>query len=619
MKICKVTFATCMDRLGNLISYDDLKKEGQNEGIYIFAADNGVTSADSEKELAAAFEENPTAVMVYADEGYPDMEGWYKPDFSPDTLNSFFYIGNIFALKSETLQKVYTSDISLYEAVIAASKLESVDIRRDIVHLPKVLYTNSSCDEKKSLPGIDIKFNWEVSLKPENELVSIIIPSKDNSTVLKKCLDTLFQYTRYENYEVIVVDNGSSESERLCISGMSQRDFTYVYDRFDFNFSKMCNIGAKKAKGTHLLFLNDDIEIIDENWLGNMLSSSMQTQTGAVGAKLYYPKNKNSDSYLIQHVGITNMGIGPAHKLCGMEDKGNLYHGHNIANYNMLAVTGACMMIKRELFERMGGFDEELAVAYNDVELCFRLYKAGYYNVVRNDAVLIHHESLSRGEDTSPEKKRRLIHEKHKLYEKHPEFRAKDPFYSPNLVQWKWDCKYNDGYLYDYDKKTEPVKLDEAGIKALPVEHTDKYVKKLLGENRPMLNIDGIDYIDSIENMYDRDLVLVRGWSVLRERNNDSSACEKWLLLKSVENEEVIYRLKIYPKQREDVAGLFETESQKSSRTKNAANSGINVIFETEDIPRGSYYIGVLIKNNRRYYKKWSTEIVDTRGKMDGQ
>ena len=145
------------------------------------------------------------------------------------------------------------------------------------------------------------------------------------------------------------------------------------------------------------------------------------------------------------------MAIGPAHKLGGLVDQGNLYHGHNLADYDMLAVTAACMLMKKSVFEETGGFDEELAIAYNDVELCFRLYEAGLFQVQANRAVLIHHESLSRGQDTSPEKQKRLAGEKRRLYEKHPALEGNDPFYSPNLVQWKKDVKYSVGYLYDFE------------------------------------------------------------------------------------------------------------------------------------------------------------------------
>ena len=261
-------------------------------------------------------------------------------------------------------------------------------------------------------------------------LVSIIIPSKDHAEILGRCLSSLAEYTRYPNYEVIVVDNGSSdvEKERLeklfeefnksCFQKEKQ-PLRFLYQKQPFNFSTMCNQGAQAAKGEYLLFLNDDIEVLctdkwkdiqqensypkqESDWLTCMMQLAILEHAGAVGAKLYYPKAEHEktfadcktlnqgealEAYKIQHIGIANMGIGPAHKLCGIADRGNLYHGVNLVNYNMLAVTAACLLIKKDKFVLVGGFDESLAVAYNDVELCFRFYQAGFYNILCNQEI----------------------------------------------------------------------------------------------------------------------------------------------------------------------------------------------------------------------------------------
>lgn len=594
-----ITFENCTDILENLASLELIN----DDCIYLFTNKCGKLAEKSEEEILNAFNCNSDAAVVYADEGYPNGEFWYKPDFSPDTLNSFFYIGNIFAIKGKFIRAAWSGKISLYEAVVKVTELVD-NPRKNIIHLNGILFENSNEAEVNKLYGLNMLSMSESKLvEIDDKLVSIVIPSKDNSEILTKCIESIKKYTTDVKYEILVVDNGSDDGEKKCISHMSlEYGFKYIYEKQDFNFSKMCNMGAEAAKGDYLLFLNDDIEIINEKWLYNMLLSAVKNHVGAVGAKLYYP------DYRIQHVGITNMGIGPAHKLCGSVDinnyQVNLYHGHNIANYNMIAVTGACLMVRHELFENIGGFDEGFPVAYNDVELCFRLYKAGLYNVVRNDAVLIHHESLSRGEDTSQEKKKRLINEKHKLYKKHPDMRAYDPFYSPNLVQWKWDSEYSGNLIFEYDRLVNPIKPETNEIKGFPKEHKNKYIKKLTGENLLMLNIDGTDYVDSVENMYDKNLVLIRGWAAIRERDNSDVSCKKWLLLKSASDEDNIYKLEIHPKPREDVAVLFD------DKTKNAINSGINVLFEEKAIPNGKYIIGVLF-DTKRHYIKWSTETID--------
>ena len=201
----------------------------------------------------------------------------------------------------------------------------------------------------------------------------------------------------------------------------------------------MCNIGAAHTDGDYILFLNDDIEIRGGEWLERLLGHCRLPHVGAVGCKLYYPGMKE-----IQHIGIVNYPFGPAHPFCENEDKGSvLYFGRNFLDYNYCAVTGACMMIERSKFDEAGRFDESLAVTYNDVELCFRLVEMGCYNVVRNDVALVHHESLSRGSDEDGEKRKRQIREMKHLYELHPQWKGRDPFYNYNLSQTRGNFTLN--------------------------------------------------------------------------------------------------------------------------------------------------------------------------------
>jgi hypothetical protein len=160
---------------------------------------------------------------------------------------------------------------------------------------------------------------------------------------------------------------------------------------------------------------------------------------GAVGAKLYYP-----DSTLIQHIGVISFTGGPVHSLCQHDDRVNYYFCRNKTEYNYSAVTAACLMVQTSKFWEVGGFDESFAVAYNDIDFCFKLTEKGYYNVSRMDAVLYHHESLSRGSDVlNPEKMKRLISEREHLYREHPQYIGKDPFYSPNLTMERADLSLN--------------------------------------------------------------------------------------------------------------------------------------------------------------------------------
>ena len=191
----------------------------------------------------------------------------------------------------------------------------------------------------------------------------------------------------------------------------------------------MCNIGADNAKGEYLLFLNDDIEIFQPDWLTRLVGQAMQPHTGAVGAKLFYP-----DSTEIQHGGIFNHYAGPGHIFLHQDDSVMNYFGMNRLEFNCISVTGACLVLKKILFDKVGGFDEEFPIAYNDVDLCFKISETGFYNVIRNDVVAYHHESASRGIDHIDESKNlRLSAERQALFFKHSSLSHRDPFLNDNL------------------------------------------------------------------------------------------------------------------------------------------------------------------------------------------
>lgn len=636
-QIHRLPFYSCMDSIGTTIG-DVQNMDVIAEGICLFFHRQGLVRQEAEYLIAKAFSEHPDAVLVYSDEDYfgtlkelYDIEDtsvseeirkgfieadnglfrgepWFKPDFSPDTLDSFFYIGNLFAIRGRDVLegiRMYGMEICLCDFV---RKLSHRCVRDrqgyGFVHIPDVLYTNNALETKNELAGwADGLTMTEKENRTDYGPVSIIIPSKDNEAVLRRCLETLTEYTKYANYELIIVDNGSTDENRLCITHLieeitKQKDckIQYVYDRMDFNFSRMCNIGAASAGGQYLLFLNDDIEILESNgnWLDEMLKYAVREHVGAVGAKLYYPlENQTSNTcYKIQHVGITNMAIGPAHKLGGLEDQGNLYHGHNLAAYDMLAVTAACMLMKKSVFEMAGGFDEELAVAYNDVELCFRLCETGLYQVQANGAVLIHHESLSRGQDTSPEKQKRLACEKRRLYEKHPALEGHDPFYSPNLVQWKKDVTYSTGYLYDFDRQARPVrpkavsifkKYDFANGIRTKNRLLGKLYDRLAGNSLSMLNIDSVEE--------DGTLMIIRGWFVLQKRDNAELHRRLWLIRITRDRDyRSVYEFPISPQLRSDVEALFAEDD----RTEHTALAGLQLIFDKNELMKGTYQIGVV-------------------------
>lgn len=414
--------------------------------------------------------------FIYSDEDKIDEKGrkrhtpHFKPDWSPDTLMSHMYTCHFGVYRKTIAEQIGGFRVGYEGCQDYDFTLRFTEFTDRIAHIPKILYhwrerkesTSASPEAKpyileaaKKCKEDAIKrrglnatteyikeiYQYRIKYIPINEpLVSIVIPSKDNYEVLYNCLKTLFNITQYKNYEIIIVDNGSEGSNRILYERMAEENkVEYIYIPMEFNFSKMCNIGAGKSHGDVLVFLNDDIEIIDECWLANMVGHAQVPHTGAVGAKLLYP-----DRNRIQHIGIINIDNGPIHPFAGRTDRSTYYFNRNRIEYNYLAVTAACMAIERKKFEQVGGFDETLAVAYNDVDLCFKLVENGYYNVVRNDAVLIHHESISRGDDRKTEEKfQRLMREQKKLYEKHPKYNIADPFYNINLSSRKDDFSYN--------------------------------------------------------------------------------------------------------------------------------------------------------------------------------
>lgn len=397
-------------------------------------------------------------------------------------------------------------------------------------------------------------------------MVSIIIPSKDNPDTIERCISSLTEKTGYKNYELVVVDNGSSKENRAKYETLcSQYNASYNYKKMDFNFSQMCNIGAGVSKGEYLLFLNDDIEIIEKDWLENMLGQACQKHSGAVGAKLCYP-----DSTVIQHCGVINLPVGPSHAFLQMDDTVLYPFCRNRVTYNYIAVTAACLCVSRAKFDEAGGFDEELAVAYNDIDLCFKLYEHGYYNSVRNDAVLYHYESLSRGSDTAdPVKFKRLISERELLYSKHPALKNRDPFYNENLARNRIDYQLDDRNRFDTDR------LVEKGVNIAP----------LINDERVKVYLDRLDQGDFIE---------ITGWAFIAAMPLNNFNIKQIVL---TDENDGVFLFGTRTVLRTDVSGAFGDKN-------NLNLSGFNCIIDSSSLSAGKYRVGVLLKN-RFTFKKY--------------
>lgn len=424
-------------------------------------------------------------------------------------------------------------------------------------------------------------------------LLSVVIPSKDHPELLENCIGSFIERTCLrglrENVEFIVVDNGSGGENRRRIETYLEAVKArchYLYHPMSFNFSAMCNLGVKKACGEYILLLNDDIEVIEENWLRILLGQARLPGVGAVGAKLWYPEGEK-----IQHAGITNMRVGPSHKLVTFPDDRTYYYGYNTLPYNMIAVTGACLLVKKSLYEEAGGFDEAMAVAYNDVDFCFKLLEAGYRNVIRNDAVLVHHESVSRGPDEgSAEKWQRLLEEKTELYRKHPLFYYYDPYYSEQLAHNA--PEYRIGYQYPYER---------ALLTAEPERKEKRALLQKVRSSAVMLTVERAGKQHKIR-LEEPDILMTEGWCYLL--GQDNSLFERFLILEAG-TEDFYYQVPVKDRLRPDVEAILPEQT-------NIELAGFTCRMLKEHLISGSYTVGMLYKNlasGKLSYKRSSTTV----------
>ena len=467
-------------------------------------------------EIVKKLNEDHTLDFIYSDEDKLSEDGtkrrnpFFKPDWSPDTFMSLMYTCHLAVYRKSLLDELGGLRVGLEGSQDYDLVLRVMEKTNRIGHVPKILYhwrerEESTANDISAKPYIiettkkaklealerrgvkghleyikDIVMFRVVYEVVGNPRVSIIIPSKDNYDILKQCLTSIRKETKYQNYEIIVVDNGSAEETHAKYTQMCKElDCKYHYAPMEFNFSKMCNIGAHLADGQFLLFLNDDIRVEGAEWLERMLGHAQQPHTGAVGCKLIYP-NTN----LIQHVGVVSFMVGPGHAFQRINDDLNCYWGRNKLEYNYSAVTGACLMIDRNKYDQVGGFSEQLPVAYNDIDLCFNLVEAGYYNVVRTDVRLYHYESVSRGYDAvSPEKAARQQREMKKLYDRHPEFKGYDPCYNPNLIgnSDNFSLRLLKVKEIETPEETQQVLVEKGSLQYKVEEFTDEAVVKISG------------------------------------------------------------------------------------------------------------------------------------------
>jgi glycosyltransferase involved in cell wall biosynthesis/cephalosporin hydroxylase len=419
---------------------------------------------------------HPDAGLIYSDEEKVTETGerlgpYFKCDWNPDLFYSHNMITHLGTYNTDLVRDLGGFRLGFEGAQDYDLALRCIErLRTDqIVHIPRVLYhwriheqsTASSGDAKpyamlageRAINDHFQRTNVKGKVKlvvncyqptydlPESPpLVSIIIPTRNGLKLLKQCIDSIYTKTTYPNYELIVVDNGSDDPETLMyLQGLSDSGkVRIIRDDSPFNYSYLNNKAVATSRGELLTLLNNDIEVITPDWLSIMVSHAIRPQIGAVGAKLWYTNKK------LQHGGVI-LGIGgiAGHSHRHLTEKDGGYFSRAMLTQNLSAITAACLVIKKEIFNQVGGLDEKnLAVAFNDVDFCLRVRELGYRNVWTPVAELFHHESATRGYEDTPEKKKRFRQEGDYMKMRWGEELLNDPAYSPNLTLDYEDFSY---------------------------------------------------------------------------------------------------------------------------------------------------------------------------------
>ena len=457
----------------------------------VFVGSCDMLSENALYRVVEALNQDKKLDLIYSDSDEIDASGkrinpHFKPDFSPNILLGFNYISGLAAIRKKVIKQVggiktikLNDSVGISDKKIVnrkdseAQRRKNVDLycfdiynydlylrvteRTDkIYHIPKILYHERIVKKDEDYQDLikkvleeamqrrainakvrkvkDTKYcyiDYEVKDEP---LISVIIPTCDAASILKRCLDSIFDKTTYKNYEVIVIDNNSKEDRTFELFKEYKdkyKNFRVIEAKYEFNYAKINNTAVKECVGDYVLLLNNDTEVITPEWMELMLGYASQKWIGAVGAQLLYKDNT------VQHAGVV-LGVGvAAHVLVGKKQDEEVPEGRLSIPYDYSAVTAACLMVSKKKWNEVGGMDENLKVAYNDVDFCLKLLAKGYYNVCLPMVKLYHYESKTRGMDDTPEKKARFDWEQMYMYRKWAERIQNDEFYNANFSRKK--------------------------------------------------------------------------------------------------------------------------------------------------------------------------------------
>ena len=441
------------------------------KGEFVALMDNDdVIPKDALYEIVKVLNRDRTIDMIYTDEDKIDIDGKrrdpnFKSDWAPDSFMSSNYISHFCVLRKSIIDGIGGFRVGYEGAQDYDLYLRFTEKTQKIYHIPKILYhwrmipgsTSARIDNKNyalergkkaledALKRRAIKGEIKIAdgcpyyyvkyAVDNNPSVSIIIPTRDMSKITRKCLESVYEKTTYKNFEVVVVDNNSVEESTFKLFDeykKKYKNFRVIDAPFEFNYAKINNIAVEQTKSDYIVLLNNDVEIITNNWLEIMLGYASQKHIGAVGAKLIYPDDT------IQHGGVI-LGLGvAAHAFVGRPKDAIVWGGRLSVPYNYSAVTAACLMVSRQKWNEVCGLEEDLKVAYNDIDFCLKLLDKGYYNVFVPMVMLYHYESKSRGKDNTSKKKKRFDWEQNYMRKKWEDLIDNDAFYNPNYTRKTW-------------------------------------------------------------------------------------------------------------------------------------------------------------------------------------
>ena len=442
-----------------------MKVDGQ---YVIFLDGKGKLSPQALYWVVREITANPLADFIYCDEDKVDSQSrrsapHFKPDWNPDLFLTWDYAGTFKVFRTSLARQLggfragYGDSQEYDFALRAVERLNTGSVR----HVPRILYhgyldaeagahnkavlpwendcagsavrdhlerlgVNTIVSEADEMPGcLRVRYTLPVVLPG----VTLVIPTRNGLELLRRCLESIKARTSYSNYDIIVVDNGSDDVPTLKYleSLHGKPGMQVIRDDEPFNFSRLNNLAVGRAKGSVLGLLNNDLEVINADWLSEMVSQALRPEIGIVGARLWYPNDT------IQHAGVILSGgvAGHVHKGLARGSKG--YFGRAVLTQNFVAVTAACMVLRKKIYQEVGGLDEEFAVAFNDIDLCLRVVSLGYRNLWTPYAQLYHYESASRGHEDTTQKMERFMQEVERMQKRWGNAMFTDPAYNPNL------------------------------------------------------------------------------------------------------------------------------------------------------------------------------------------